>query len=54
MGEGRGKVKSRNLYKGPMDKDNRMGGRIECGRWGCVGQGRVMVGGMGTAVIEQQ
>ena len=40
-GERKGRVKSRNIYKGPMDKDN-MGGRIECGRWGCVGQGRVM------------
>ena len=26
---------SRNMYKGPMDKDNRgWGRRIECGRWG--------------------
>ena len=33
MGERRGRVKSRNTYKGPMDKDNRVGG-IECGRWG--------------------
>ena len=31
--------RSRNMYKGPMDKHN--GGRIECGEeW--VGQGKVM------------
>ena len=30
-GRRRGKVKSRNMHKGPMDKDNRVGGRIECG-----------------------
>ena len=41
MGETRGKVKLRNLYKGPMDKDNSGGGfNMECGGW--VGQGRVM------------
>ena len=32
---------SRNVYKGPMDKDNRVG-RTECGKWGWVGQKRVM------------
>ena len=42
----------RNMYKGPMDKDNGVG-RTECGRWGWVGWGRVM-GKMGTTVIEQQ
>ena len=48
-GERREKVKSRNMYKGPMDKDNRWG--IECGR----GQGGESTGGeMGTNVIEQQ
>ena len=26
-------VLSRNIYKGPMDKDNG-GAEIECGRWG--------------------
>ena len=25
-------VKSRNMYRGPMDKDNRQGERTECGR----------------------
>ena len=29
----RGRVKSRNMYKGPTDKDNG-GGGIECGRVG--------------------
>ena len=24
-------VKSKNMYKGPIDKDNGAGGRIECG-----------------------
>ena len=32
-GERRGTVKSKNMYKGPMDKDNRAGG-TECGRKG--------------------
>ena len=32
----------RNMYKGLMDKDNRGWGRIECGRWGWVGQEEVM------------
>ena len=41
MGERRGRVKSRNVYKGPMDKDKR-GCRIESGRWGWVRQGRAM------------
>ena len=41
MGETRGKVKLRNMYKGPMDKDNSGGGfNMGCGGW--VGQGRVM------------
>ena len=31
-GERRGRVESRNMYKGPMDKDNKVGGRTECGR----------------------
>ena len=30
------------MYKGLMDKDNGGEGRIECGRWGWVGWGRVM------------
>ena len=33
MRERRGTVKSRNMYKGPMDKDNGVGGRIELRRW---------------------
>ena len=33
--ERRGRIKSRNIYKGPMDKDN--GVRIDCGNGG---QGR--------------
>ena len=33
MGERRERVKSRNMYNGPMDKDN-LAGRIECGRAG--------------------
>ena len=36
-GERRGRVKSRNMYKGPMDKDK--GGRIECGRGREQGRG---------------
>ena len=35
----RGKVKSRNMYKGSMDKDNRVGGKTECGRWWVVKAG---------------
>ena len=31
MGERRGRVKSRSMCKGPVDKDNRVG-RIECER----------------------
>ena len=53
MGErGRGRVKSRNVCKGPMDKDNR-GRRTEYGR----GVGRAVEsngGKVGTTVIEQQ
>ena len=33
MGEIRGRVKSRNMYKRPFDKDSGMG-RVEYGRWG--------------------
>ena len=55
----RERVKSRNVYKGPMDKDNRgaegsRAGRIECGKEG-VGRAEESNGGkMGTTVIEQQ
>ena len=46
MGERRGRDKSGNMYKGPMDKDSGGGGRGEdcLGAW--VGQGRV-IGGKG-------
>ena len=49
-----GEGSSRNLYKGPMDKDNWGGGigRIECWSWGWVVQGRIMGEKMGTIVIE--
>ena len=36
MGERKGKVKSRNMYKRPMDKDN---GGEEDGMWGEQGRG---------------
>ena len=39
-----GRVKSRNTYEGPMDK---AWGRIEGGRWGWLGQRRVLKGGGG-------
>ena len=49
--ERRGRVKSRNMYKGPMDKDS--GGRIECGRW--VGRaGERGEGKMETTILGQQ
>ena len=35
--ERRGRIKSRNIYKGPMDKDS--GGGIEYGRWGVRREG---------------
>ena len=61
-GERRRRVKSRNMYKGPMDKGN--GGRLNVegrgwvgqGRisgWGLVGQGRIL-GENGDNRIEQQ
>ena len=40
------------MYKGPTDKAKV--GRIEGGRWGWVGKGRVVVGEMETTVLEQQ
>ena len=43
------RVKSRNRYKGPRDKDN--GVRFVFGR---AGQGTAMGGKMGTTVTEQQ
>ena len=45
---------SRNMYKGPMDKDNRDGGRIESGRWGLGRAGESNGWKMGTTIIEQQ
>ena len=35
MGEREGRLKSRNMYKGPMDKDNGSGG---VGQWGVMGE----------------
>ena len=53
MGKRRGRVKSRNMYKGPMDKDN--GGRsIEYGRCRVGRAGESNGGGMGIIVIEKQ
>ena len=48
MGERRGRIKSRNMYKGPMDKDNGGGGRVECGRWGLDGVGESYGEKLGT------
>ena len=42
MGERMGRIKSRNMYKGPMNNNGR--GRIEGERWGWVGQRRVVGG----------
>ena len=53
MGERKGRVKSRNMYKGPMGKDNG-GGGIECGRWGMARAGENNGGNMGTTVIEER
>ena len=53
MGKRRRRV-SRNMHKGPMDKDNRKEARTECGRWGWVGWERIMGEKMGTTVIEKQ
>ena len=59
MGERQGRVMSRNTYKGPMDKDNRVGGgakegRIECGRCGVGRAGESNGEKTGTTVIEQR
>ena len=37
--ERRGRVKSKNMYKGPMDKDNRLGVGLNVGGEGWVGRG---------------
>ena len=42
MEERRGRVKLRNMYKGPMDKDNRVGRELNVGGGGWIRQGRVM------------
>ena len=49
-----GRVKLRNMYKGPMDKDSGVGTGFGSGGW--TGQGIATVGGrvMGTTVTEQQ
>ena len=47
-------VTSRNIYKGPMGKDKRGGGKIECGRREVGGAGEGNGGKMGPTVIEQQ
>ena len=42
------------MYKGPMDKDNEDGGRIEGRRLGVGRAGESNGGEMRTTVIEQQ
>ena len=49
MRDRREKVKSRNMYKGHMDKDNGMG--IIFGSGGWMGRARR---GMGTTITEQK
>ena len=41
IGERKGRVKLRNMYKGPKDKDNGVGGGLNVGSGGRAGQGRV-------------
>ena len=50
--ERRGRVKSKNRYKGPMVKDNGVG--IVFGSGGWMGHGRATGGKNGTTVTEQQ
>ena len=50
--EEKGEGSSRNMYKGPTDKDKV--GRIMGGRWGWVGQGGSGREKMETTVLEQQ
>ena len=52
MGEGRGRVKSRNIYKGPMDKDNGVGIIFGSGDW--RGQRTTTGGKVATTVTQQQ
>ena len=47
----RGKVKSRNMYKGLMDEDNRGGGGWTVGGWRWVRKGGIK-GEMGKTVIQ--
>ena len=42
MGQRRGRVRSRNMYKGLKDKDNGIGGGLNVGGGGWVYQGRIM------------
>ena len=53
MGERKGKVKSRNMYKGPKDKGNGGWRRTECERWGVGRAGESNGGKIKTTVIEQ-
>ena len=53
IGEGRGSIKSRNMYKGPMDTDNK-GRRVECGRGVMDRAGESNGGKMETTLIKQQ
>ena len=46
LGERRGRVKSRNMSKGPMDKGNG-GGGLKCGREGMGSAGESNGGKMG-------
>ena len=56
MGEKRGRVTSRKIHEGPMDKDNRMwGGEGGLNVGGEMGRAGESYGGkMETTVIEQQ
>ena len=54
MGERRGRVKLRNLYKGHMEKDDReCESNCMCGVW-VSRAGENNVGEMGTTAIEQR
>ena len=51
VGERKGRVKSRNMYKGPTDKTNGEG-RIDYGRWWVGRAGESNGGIMGKTVTE--
>ena len=53
MGKRRGRGKSRNMHKGPKDKDNRGRGRTECKRWGVGRAGESNGRKTGANVFEQ-